>query len=123
MSTRPLILSAATRAAVAQLKAHAQRNIITEAELRNSLKTGYAPWDDDAFNLVIPFGYQVVYTQEMQPKAGLCHHLSVSVEAEGMYPNEVAMETICELFGLKWKPDELWLDQENQAVNAVDKKV
>jgi hypothetical protein len=51
------------------------------------------------FTIILPVGFWVTYTQEHQ-SSGLCHHLSISIDAYGKMPNPVATVTICKAFGL-----------------------
>lgn len=48
----------------------------------------------------LPIGFTVVYTREAQP-AGLCHHISISIDVPGRTPTGIAVEMILRVFGMK----------------------
>ena len=76
--------------------------------------------DDPNFLLYIHDGYRVIYSIEEQP-LGWFHHISISVEVEGNYPNEEAVQIILELFNI-FDPEErrlIWLDKSSESVNAL----
>ena len=54
---------------------------------------------DPGFVTHIHDGYRVVYSLEEQP-IGLCKHISISVEAPGKLPHELAVKEILKEFGM-----------------------
>lgn len=129
MNPRPLIVDKRVVADVARLKAYAQAHPLNAHDLFRAVgKPERGIGNDPNFRLIIPVGFRVVYSLEEQPKLGLCHHLSVSVNELGKYPNEFAVLEIARLFGLPLKTVEdlkdgklchVWLEDEVQAVNVL----
>jgi len=69
-------------------------------------------------------GYKVVFSIEEQP-IGLCKHLSVSVNTEGMTPRPEAVELIMDEFGMGNNIHDcinVWLEKETESVNVLTKK-
>jgi hypothetical protein len=77
----------------------------------------------DAVPLELPLGYSVAVSFEEQP-VGLCMHLSVSVDTapQGMVPDRHAIAMIIDAFGLKDRPNHIWLEEfapGQYAINIV----
>ena len=71
--------------------------------------------------VMIPFGYRASFSIEDQP-AGLCQHLSISVDAPKRLPNEPSVKWIAQEFGIEWPPDHLWIEEfapEHHAINIL----
>jgi len=115
----PLIIDTAVRERIAAVKQHASWNIFTRDELKKMIETGYAPGSEGEFVVMIHVGFKVVYSQEEHP-IGLCHHLSVSLNAAHRAPSIPAVEMIMEEFGFArpLKDCVVWLDQ-GVIVNVV----
>lgn len=79
---------------------------------------------DPGFVTHIHDGYRVVYSLEEQT-IGWCHHISISVEAKGKYPHELAVAEILKEFGMApLNSDETvmaWTDEETQSVNILQR--
>ena len=71
----------------------------------------------------IPFGFRANITFESQP-AGLCRHLSISVEEVGKLPNPYAVQMIAEAFGITFPPNpdisRMWLEEFEPGHSAVN---
>lgn len=52
----------------------------------------------DDFTLVVPMGFPVIYTHEVQPK-GIFRHLSMSVALEGRVPHPEAVRVVMQEMG------------------------
>jgi hypothetical protein len=52
----------------------------------------------DDFTLVIPMGFPVIYTHEVQPN-GILRHMSMSVNLEGRVPHPEAVRMVMQEFG------------------------
>lgn len=70
-------------------------------------------------HLEIPVGYRAAFSIEEQP-AGLCAHLSVSVDTRGKTPSEIAVLTIAEAFGMKPPFLALWVEEFDPGHHAVN---
>src|SRR6266446_6939618 len=100
-------------------------------DLVNLGKTAPPAGDDPNFRIDLERGFRVVYTQEYHPEpAGLCHHLSVSVDRPNKLPHPFAVAEIARLFGMgsiDFGSHEnngitsMWTDRENDAINIVVK--
>lgn len=73
--------------------------------------------------VVIPIGYLCCISFENQPEAGLCRHLSVSVDTPGQLPHLIAVGVIAEAFGftpgaenMMWKEE---VEPGHVAINVV----
>ena len=81
------------------------------------------PPGDNENNVVnIPFGFRCVYSVEWQ-KVGIFRHLSISVDADGKWPNEYAVKAIANKFGFKGDLSDwmLFPEKEIEAINIVQK--
>ena len=113
---RALVITDRTRQRAKEIKDYAESHVISSEDLvhmtAGRLKS---PGDNPKFVMHIDFGYRVVYSQEIQPEQGRCHHLSVSLDKKGRYPVPEAVSAIMEMFGLG-KPDFSQLDDDNALV-------
>lgn len=76
----------------------------------------------DAEHVLIPMGYQAAISFEYQP-AGLCRHLSISVDTKGRVPTSEAAHMIAKEFGFSPRVDAVWLEEfepGHHAVNLVE---
>lgn len=90
MTLRPLIIDAVARAKIAHLIEHAQEHHYHEG-------VDPTPGDDPAFVINLNT-YRVVFTFTAH-HGKLYRHLSISVPAEGKYPNAAAAFMIAQEFG------------------------
>lgn len=111
---RPLILDDTARARIAEIKRHAERNVVTLDDIKKAIKTGNGIGDDPAFVLNIHFGFRVVYSLEDHP-GGRCHHLSMSVPEKGRSPSIQAVQVMLDEFGIKARVGDkqamIWMEQ------------
>jgi hypothetical protein len=73
-------------------------------------------------HLVLPGGYRCAFSIEQQP-AGLCTHLSISVEGrakKGMMPSPPAVQMIAEEYGVPYPADKMWLEEFDPGEFAVN---
>lgn len=128
MNLRPLVVTSSVMEQVEAVKRYAERNIYTVADMAKAIACGLTVGDDEGFRLIIPVGYRIVYSQEEQtfvpngkpPEIRVCHHISVSVDGDGNYPNELAVEEICKLFGADFSKRLLgYLEEESESVNVI----
>jgi hypothetical protein len=100
---RPLVITDATIAEAAKVKAYAIQHRETMKELANRISTNApGPGNDPQHVLLVPEGYRVVYSIEQQP-SGWCQHFSISVNRRGMSPSPDAVSLILEkCFGIRW---------------------
>lgn len=125
---RPLVLTSDVRAAVAKLVKHAKANPVSVADLRKT-EAGTIPpvGDNPDHRMEIPLGYLVVYSHELQPRYGLCRHLSVSIPAKNKGPGLEAVNEIAKMFGFKEginSADHVWredLADDHMAVNMIQR--
>jgi hypothetical protein len=104
MNMRPLILGAEQRAAAQAVLDHALANRFDMAELkrRASGDPSILPIGDlPGYSCAIPLGFMVAFSiEEQPPPLGWCRHISISVSEDGhTFPNLMAMDEICRLFG------------------------
>jgi hypothetical protein len=127
MGNLVLVIGAAEREQIAALRALAAAN-------RLDALTAIAAADKDAtafremmktFAVFLPFGFCVVYSQEIQPEApppGLCHHISISIDVAGKLPSEAAVEMILHEFGMLPlnKSQAIWIEDVPPSTKAVN---
>jgi hypothetical protein len=73
-------------------------------------------------HMMFPGGYRAAFSIEQQP-AGLCTHLSISVEGrsrKGMMPSVEAVKVICEVFGVPFPPDKGWNEEFEPGEYAIN---
>ena len=77
----------------------------------------------ESIHVDIPVGFRASITFENQP-AGLCRHLSVSVDTLGSLPNMIAFDMIAEAFGFQaGAPRQMWVEEfscGHEAINLVE---
>ena len=118
---RVLEINSETEKDAAKVIKYANEHRYTEAMNKLVASGDLAPAGlDPNFLLHIHDGYRVIYSIEKQP-SGWCHHISISVEAKGKYPNEYAVKMILQLFNmLDPERDQLiWPDEESESVNVL----
>jgi len=86
------------RREILRLKTFALSNTI---DLSNGVPDDYKPVGDDPAHVVVNGNIRIVYSTERQPdeKLGLCHHLSVSKQGDGL-PNPEIVSAVMEQFGM-----------------------
>lgn len=131
---RPLVINEAVRQDVADLIERAKTWRFDFPTLKK-IAAGVlpAPGDDSRFVCHIPIGYRCVFTHEMQPHAGWCRHLSVSVSGSdnspGPIPGVDPVHEISKLFGFKngmFSADHMYreeLPDGGVAVNFIQKVI
>lgn len=74
------------------------------------------------YTLELPVGFFVTYSHEMQPAAGLCHHLSVSVARHGKMAGVEAVEIILEAFDMAplQQSDRIWIEDIGGGEKALN---
>ena len=94
---RVLVIDDETVREAAKLVARALRQPTNVAALKagNIRAVGYDP----SHVVTIPMGYRCVFSFELQPEAGLCRLLSVSIDLPGKLPAPEAVDEIAALFG------------------------
>lgn len=122
---RILVATEAVHQRIKEIRAYARDNIISLAEVvRRVGDQSRHIGDDPNYRLEIPFGFRVVYSEERQT-AGLCAHISISVDAPGKLPEPIAVQAIMALFGVRTLLPEclyVWteaLDGGDWAVNVL----
>jgi hypothetical protein len=73
-------------------------------------------------HVMFPGGYHAAFSIEQQP-AGLCSHLSISVEGrakKGAMPNEPAVQMICEEFGVPYPAGKMWIEEFDPGEFAIN---
>jgi hypothetical protein len=133
-----LIITDQDRDRAKEIKAYAEKNVISSEDLVHmTAKRKKSPGDLPEFTMRCQRGFKIVYSQEMQPTYGLCHHLSVSVYAPDRYPTPEAVQMIMEMFDMgqgnliaiargEAKPSntdilKVWPDKETQSIQVVAK--
>lgn len=75
---------------------------------------------DAAEGFLIPVGYRVAYSVEEQP-AGICAHLSISVDKKGKLPHPEAIKMIAFEFGCEDLKDSTgWIEEFEPGHDAVN---
>jgi hypothetical protein len=115
---------------IKKVKEYAERNIVSIDTIKAAVECPMEsiPVGDNPEHVVhIHDGFRVVYSIEEQP-IGLIAHLSISVEALGKYPNEVAVNMILKEFGMDEVTSDsknaacaVWIEEKNESVNIVQK--
>lgn len=125
MKIRPLIIDESVRESIGSLLTYAEKNPITMDYLLDQ-KNGEErpPGDFQEYTRILPFGYRVVFTLELQP-AGKVRHLSISVDEDGKLPNEIAVQEIMTLIGFQKQLRGCRVHLENispkrQAINVIE---
>lgn len=97
---RPLIMDDQQRETIRGVVAYAEKHVLTADEIF-SIAAGQKPPAGENENrvCVIPVGFVCAFSLEIQPAAGLCRHLSISVLGDGEAPNEHAVQMLASEFG------------------------
>lgn len=112
---RAMIIDEASKSEIKRVKEYAESHIISREQLHMTMELMASPvGDEPGFKCIIPNGYCVVYSIEDQP-AGLCHHLSISVDDPEKLPSVPAVENLMAELGLS--PDinnclSLWIEKD-----------
>jgi hypothetical protein len=127
-----LMIGATERAQISKMIADAKAHPV----LFDTVREGAVPYTDTlrlkdrkpgferppSQHVVFPGGYRAAFSIEQQP-AGLCTHLSISVEGrakKGMLPSPEAVAMICEEFGVPFPPDKGWTEEFDPGEYAVN---
>jgi len=111
--SRPLIITDEIRERIAAIRIWAEQNIEPLSSLVRRMgdadgRRAPGSLNFDKTTIIIPMGYRCCFTIEQQAK-GNCRHLSVSVPAPGMVPNEHAMALILHEFGFEGEEVNPWM--------------
>lgn len=119
MKTRPLIIGPEARERIKAVKEYARAHRIALAELQR-LAAAQTPVGDEypGGRLVIPVGYRVYFSIEEHP-AGWCYHISISVAADGLWPNPLAVGAILSEFEIEPGLSTHYNEERCQAVNFI----
>ena len=100
MKLRPLVLDNNAKQLVAAVVAYAELNRIPLGMMKQlAANSGQVAVGDNPNRCcIIPFGYRCAFSIEEQP-AGWCRHISISVDGNGVAPNEIAVQELIKLFG------------------------
>lgn len=135
---RALILDALTQARIEAAIVEARAKPKTRADLERhalpdraliSLADRGGRGGPSGVPVAIPRGYLAAFSFEDQP-AGLCRHLSISVDTPGSMPSLPAVTMIAKAFGMEFpftqqRPGNLWLEEfepGQQAINIVQRE-
>lgn len=125
---RLLALGEGEKEMIRGLRDHAESNPITNDQmlkLANGL--GEPIGDNPNFQIQLPVGYKIVYSEEFH-KNNLMRHMSVSVDAKDKWPHPVAIGVLMEEFGFKGTVFDIhpftsiYKEEEFQAINVIQKK-
>ena len=123
---RILQIDESTRQDIQKAIAYAESHKFTTLDIKRIINgQGKPAGDDPGFVTHIHDGYRVVYSLEEQP-IGWCKHISISVEALGKYPHELAVKEILKEFGMDSNFEDsenvlqMWLE-EDRAINILEK--
>lgn len=127
-----LIIGATERARIAEIVADARAHPVTFDTVRQGIvdDTPVLQLKDrvpgierpPSAHMMFPGGYRAAFSIEQQP-AGLCTHLSISVEGrprKGMMPSLEAVQAIAAAFGVPWPPDKGWSEEFEPGEYAVN---
>lgn len=96
---RALLIDERAKAEIARVIAHAEKNKISQNELRERIEKGGPAIGDDPNHVCYLFdGFKVVFSIEEQP-FGWSRHLSISVNDPNKVPHQAAAEMIMKEFG------------------------
>lgn len=114
------MIGEAERAEIAALRAQAEANPLMPEFLERA-SHGFDPADPSTrpapelerfiplnFTIDLPLGFRVSFTMELQP-AGLCRHISASVDAPNRVPHPAALQMLLAEFGFE---NPLGIDQK-----------
>jgi len=126
MGKRVMIIDKGVQSRIEQVKLYCEKNPLNSDDMFD-INAGVKnpPGGDERHIVVIPNSYKVVYTQEHQPNAGLCHHISVSIPPPNM-PNLEAVRMVLKEFGMNpdFEKNSIVtledLPEGNKAVNIIE---
>jgi len=96
---RPLIISETEEKEIARVVAYAREHIVSTQALYDIRDGRRAPPSgQEEFTCFIPIGFKCVFTLDQQPHF-LARHLRVTVDAEGHWPSQAAVNMIAKEFG------------------------
>ena len=125
----PLIIGPNERVKIAELRAFAAAMPLQVARIQ-----ALAAADIEGFrsmmqtmSIVLPVGYEVCYSHEIQPQAPvterLCHHISITSEHDDTkVPNLEAVRYILQMFGMG-PPEQslgIWLEHVTPEIKALN---
>lgn len=122
---RLLVINDSVERRVAECVEYAMQNRIShDGILAIIAGTDRPPGDDDRRVVMVPRGYQCVFSIECHKNDHWYRHLSVSVDGEGVMPNPIALDVLLPLFGFQWKFNDdqvlTYLEEEVGAVNLLE---
>ena len=119
-----LIIGAPEREQITKLKAIAAANLQDVVSNMKWAEKDLQAYLDSRkqFTIVLPDGFTVTYTHEMQPAFRPFWHLSVGVRAVGRLPNQPAVEMILQEFSMRplGMSDHVWLEDIGEGEKAVN---
>jgi len=119
-----LIIGEAQRQQIAELKAVAAANPQDPVSAAAAAARNMRAYRDmmATLSVELPVGYDISYSHEKQPTAGLCHHISISVRRAKKMPGTEAVAMILEAFGMRpmEKSDGLWIEDINPVTKALN---
>lgn len=121
--TRPLIIGPDEKKNIKAVIDYANKHPYTIKLLQKIMEGKLQPPGDDKNHVAhIPFGYRCVYSIELQ-KVGIFRHLSISVDADGKWPNEYAVKAIAKEFGFRGDLSDwiLFPEKEIEAINIMQR--
>ena len=122
-----LIIGKVQREQIAELKAVAAAKPFDPVKTQETANNDMRAFRNAMrpMSIVIPVGYHVTYTQEIQPNApppGLFHHISISVDRPFEMPHEEAVELILKEFGMASLSQSafVWVEDVSMAHRAIN---
>jgi hypothetical protein len=129
---RALIIGPDEKTKIATLLAHAEKHVVSMSQVIRAANNGKVVGDDPANVCLIPRGFRVVFTYEMQKKRK-ARHISISVEADpkivagsdsDRFPHPAAVNAIITEFGFKGivglPSQDLVVWKEGRAINVLE---
>lgn len=118
-----LIIGEAQRIAISGLRREAANMPLDPRAVEAMFQTKPALFDKlmSRLTITLPIGYRVTYSNEEQA-AGMCHHLSVSVDRPGLLPSIEAVQMILDGFAMLPVEfaDRMWIEQIDDARRAIN---
>jgi len=119
-----LIIGEVQRQQIAALRALAAANPQNVAQVQTAANRDLGAFRDmmQTLSLHLPVGYHIAYSHEMQPQAGLCHHISISVDRPKKMPSQEAVDMILQEFGMKpvRESNSMWIEEINPVTHAIN---
>lgn len=122
---RPLIIDNNLKDKIGKLVAYAEKHPFTIDNLQDiKKKVREVPGDMEGYVLLLPFGYKIVFSIELQP-AGKVRHLSMSVDEDGKLPNPGVVGEIMKLIGFDNEMEDCTIYMEDispvrKAINVLE---